>query len=190
MNVRNLLVAGLISMYGCTSQPFSATIAGQHVQFPINADQLRRKGYALNKWQSQYVDSTESIRVGWLMGDGSVASDSIYGLADHRTAFGVNLYLKHAGDKLDSIRSALEKQFDKQFRPVELVKISSEQLPRPWGERMDINDDIVLFIRPATADQGDHWSADNTVRIALCYKLSTDEEERFALSEQQIKKDD
>ena len=190
MNARNLLIVGLISAYGCTSQPFSATIAGQHVQFPINADQLKQEGYALNKWQSQYVDSTESVRVGWLMSEGSIASDSVYGLADHRTAFAVNLYLKNAGSKLDSVRSALERQFTKQFKPVELVETTSEHSLKPWGERMDINDDVVLFIRPATAGQGDHWPADNTVRIALCYKLSADEQERFAVSEQRIKKDD
>lgn len=180
---------------GCNSDktpvPFKAKVAGIQVAFPIKAGKLMKDGYTLaSRFGSQYRDTTASTLVAWLTNEYEGGDDILKGLPDPRSAYGVNIYLKHKGYRLDSVRTALEQQFGKQFEPVQTTHLRGLWSIDKAGYKLVINPSTTLFLRRATDFQGDPWGQYDTLRIAIGYNLSEEQQDHFAINAVRIEEDD
>ncbi len=184
-----------IAFIGCRSDkapvPFKANIAGIQVAFPVKVSKLIKDGYTLNReLGSQYIDSTGSTFVAWLTDVYGAGDDVLKGLPDPRSAYGVNIYLKHKGYRLDSVRTALEQQFGKQFEPVQTTHLRAVWPIDQAGYKLVLNPSTTLFLRRATDCQGDHWGQYDTLRIAIGHNLSEEQQDHFAINAVRIEEDD
>ncbi|MVM31855.1 hypothetical protein GO755_17535 [Spirosoma sp. HMF4905] len=161
--------------------PFETILAGYTIQFPKVAKQLIHSGYT-TKDKIIYVDSTRKLKIEWLFNPYEFGEDTIYKLPDRRQAYGINIYLKNKGDRLDSVKAALERQYKQPMLPMTITKTKDESHWRygSAGYYCQIGSDAVLFLRTTSSPQGDPWHQFNSLRIAIGYGLSKAEQERFA----------
>jgi hypothetical protein len=169
------------------ANPFTATLAGHAIHFPINASELDTTKYRLTHiLGSKYIDSSATVKVEWLFDIRE--KDIALGIADKRQAYGVNIYLKYKGSQIDSVKKALEKQFGKPMVPVQIVKIKEEYFDKNLGFTCQLNPGTTLFLRKAMRRQGDTWGQFNSLRIGIGYNLKKDQLERLAVTDSKIHK--
>lgn len=157
----------------------------------MSARRLIEKGYLIDrKLGSQYVNFTETTKEAWLMDVYEGNDELLHGLPDARSAYGVNIYIMHKGYQLAAVRTALEKQFGKSFE-----RVLTTHRPTIWpvnltGYKLVLNPSTTLFLRRATSGQGDPYYQYDTLRIAIGYNLSEEQQEYFAISADGIADDD
>ena len=190
--MKTLLIFYLIalSLYSCVEKEpvsFSTFLANVPIRFPVKAYELDSTKYHLPYFRSnKYVDSSENVKIEWLIDERS--GDHLRNKIDNRTIYGVNIYLKNKGSQIDSVKSALEKQFGKKLNPVTIEETKDEQFSTNFGYSCQLNQNTTLFLRNATCEQGDSWCQYNSLRIGIGYNLRTDQLERLATTDSKIYK--
>ena len=176
---------------GCTTenktQSFTTDLADHEIRFPLVGNELDSTIYHLTYFRSnKYVDSSENVKIEWLIDERS--GDHLRNKIDNRTIYGVNIYLKNKGSQIDSVKSAIEKQFGKKMEPVTIDETKDELFTNNFGYSCQLNQNTTLFLRKATCNQGDSWCKYNSLRIGIGYNLKKDQLERLAVTDSKIHK--
>ena len=129
------------------------------------------------------MDSTQESRIDWLFNMHEFGEDTIYKVPDRRQAYGVSIYLKNKGNQLDSVKTALEKQFGRNLLLLNVTRLGKYEpyQPNPPVYICHLNANTILALSKASSYRGEPWSQYNSVKISIGYGLDATEEERFAV---------
>ncbi|QMW03444.1 hypothetical protein [Spirosoma foliorum] len=164
--------------------PFETNVASCTIQFPITSHELRnRYPNAVESLSAELTDTTRDVQVVWRFNDL---------IQDPRSQpYGVLITLRNKGPKMDSIRTAFEKQYHKSFqpltRPQHLGKYEYYESDSTLVV-MEINDEVQLSINQRKVfphNTGNQFM--NDVVISICYNLDTTKKERFAMKQGEIR---
>ena len=164
-------------------QPFQASLAGYSIQFPSTSKELRNKYPNATESLLIYLrDTTQDVRVAWRFENSVRDAQS--------QPYGVLITLKNKGYKMDSIRTALETQYGKSFKPLTrpqfLDKYEYYEQDPSLGV-MQINDDVQLSINRRKVWPQGGYKFTNDVVVSICYNLDATERERFAMEQGDIR---
>ncbi|GAB3799872.1 hypothetical protein GCM10028819_24090 [Spirosoma humi] len=139
-------------------------MANHTFQFPITQHEYISTHKAYTKQGGgKYVNSSSSVRIEWLFNPfGSMTTE----VPNSRKIYGINIYLKNKAGQIDSVKSALEKKYNKSLLPMTITATNDEPHYGSAGFYCQLSPDAILCLRKASCQQGDSWCHFNSLRIA------------------------
>ena len=179
MRILVLSATMYVLLGGCKPDSVHTEVAGYGIRFPITMAELQKQypnGY--KSFSHKFIDSTQSVRTEWWF---DTRGNS--GNRDSRSQpYGVSIFLKNKGNRLDSVKTTLEQQYKQSLKPLTLHELEEGLTPvSPPVYVCHINKETILVLRKAAKYRGDSWSEYNSLRISIGYNLNKKEEEFFTL---------
>ncbi|RIV23550.1 hypothetical protein DYU11_11220 [Fibrisoma montanum] len=177
-------LCALLLIYGCRSQaePFETKLAGYTINLPVTSGEIRAK-YP-NAKESLFVyltETTSDMDVEWRF------NQSIYNPKSQ--AYAIIVTLRNKAHQMDSIRTALEAQYKKPFEPLltpkHLGKYEYYEKDSTLGV-LQVNEHVQLSIHRRKIWPLSGYQYTKDVVVSICYGLTDEQKERFAMKQGDI----
>ena len=167
--------------------PILVKVAGYTIQFPNTLAELEKEypnGHRVD--YNKFIDSNQTNRVEWQF--------NVWGSNRNHdprnNPYGIVIYLKNKGDRLDSVKTALEQQYNQVLQPFIFQKLQGDFTKiDPPIYTCHIERGTILVLTKAVSYRRDSWSQYNSLRVSIGYNLTKKEEELFALTSGSIHED-
>lgn len=182
------LVAILSSSCVQQPKPFQIGINAYTIRFPITFFELQKTyPYAEESLFSRLTDTTRNTKVVWMFENSTRDLNS--------QPYGVIISIRDKGNKIDSVRRALENRYNQVFQPLKRPKhMGPNEFFEPDSTLlvMTVNQDVQLSITKKNVwSKSGYLGVDyiEDIVISIGYNLDASERERFVLRRGEIRRD-